>query len=216
MKTNIKSLVCAVLFSAPVLAQDVIIFRNGEELKVKVKEVSPTVVIYNKYDNLNGPVYSESRSAIFMVKYENGSKDVFSDTTPEPVTTAEPVVQYPENNTGSNDVIVTKKGEFVYCHIDRVSDTEIFYHITKRGPDVVGIEELSNTVSYTKSGITTKTGVASTNPSTEPTNNIVDEDPILEVRKYGGPRIGLTVVGNGAMTDELKAEQKRQYLELYV
>ncbi len=212
MKTNIKSLVCAILFSAPVLAQDVIIFKNGEELKVKVKEVSPTAVIYNKYDNLNGPVYSESRSAIFMVKYENGSKDVFSDSAPEPVeimpeTTAQPVI----DNPGSNDLIVLTSGEYIYCTIDRTTKTHIFYHIPKRGPDVVGFEELSGVVSYTKKGVVTTIGAARSKNPIVPQNNNSSEDPILEERKYGGPRVGLTVAGDGALSSALEAEGKRNY-----
>ena len=211
MKTNIKTLVCAILLSAPVLAQDVIIFKNGEELKVKVKEVSPTTVIYNKYDNLNGPVYSESRSAIFMVKYENGSKDVFADSSPESASPIAEIAEQPAvNNPGNNDLIVLTSGEFIYCTIDRTTKTHVFYHIPKHGPDVVGFEELTNVVSYTQKGVVTTIGVMRPN-SVTPVNDNSDEDPILEVRKYGGPRIGMTIAGDGALSSALEAEGKRNY-----
>lgn len=214
MKTNIKSLVCAILFSAPVLAQDVIIFKNGEELQVKVKEVTPTSVAYLKYENLNGPTYSESRAAIFMVKYENGSKDVFSDSEPtnSPTVTA---AQAPTENSVSGDLIITKSGEFIYCSINRVTSETVYYHIPRRGLNVRGYEELSNIVSYTKKGVVTKTGVAPAGPVVEPVNTISDEDPILEVRKYGGPRVGLTVAGDGALSSALNAEGKRNYFSQF-
>jgi hypothetical protein len=60
------------------LSQDVIILKNGSELKAKVLEVSPDVVKYKKWDNQDGPSYSESKTNIVMIKYQNGTKDVFS------------------------------------------------------------------------------------------------------------------------------------------
>lgn len=60
------------------LAQDVIILKNGGELKAKVLEVLPDVIKYKKWDNQDGPSYSESKTNIFMIKYQNGTKDVFN------------------------------------------------------------------------------------------------------------------------------------------
>lgn len=62
-----------------VTGQDVIVKKNGDEIKAKVEEVSITEIKYRKYENLTGPVYSIARSEIFMIKYENGSKDVFNE-----------------------------------------------------------------------------------------------------------------------------------------
>jgi len=68
-----------VLSNGLVFSQDVIIFKNGDEVKAKVKEVSTDVVKYNKWDNREGPLYSTGKSDIFMIKYQNGTKDVFND-----------------------------------------------------------------------------------------------------------------------------------------
>lgn len=57
--------------------QDVIIFSNGDELQVRVKEVLDDNIKYIRFDNLNGPLYTTAKSEIFMIKYENGAKDVF-------------------------------------------------------------------------------------------------------------------------------------------
>ena len=75
---------CVVLFvlflsiSSAIHAQDVIIKKNGEELKTKVVEVSSDEIKYRMWDYLDGPIYKISTSEIFMVKYQNGKKDVIT------------------------------------------------------------------------------------------------------------------------------------------
>ena len=59
-------------------AQDMLVFKNGEELEVKVSEILQTSVKYKKFENLTGPVYSVEKSTLFMVKFENGTKEVFN------------------------------------------------------------------------------------------------------------------------------------------
>jgi hypothetical protein len=58
-------------------AQDVILKKDGDDLKSKILEVSTEYVKYKKLENLTGPDYVIAASDIFMIKYENGSKDVF-------------------------------------------------------------------------------------------------------------------------------------------
>ena len=59
-------------------AQDTLVRRNGDELAVKVLEITPAEVKYRRTDNPEGPIVSEWRSDIFMVRYANGSKEVFN------------------------------------------------------------------------------------------------------------------------------------------
>ena len=65
------------------LAQDVIIYRNGDEVASKVLEIKRNEIVFKKFDNLNGPTYTENKNKIFMIKYVNGSKDVFKENTVE-------------------------------------------------------------------------------------------------------------------------------------
>lgn len=65
---------CAIVANA----QDVVIFRNGEEAEVKVEEITPNEVKYKKTSNLDGPSYIFNKDDIFMIKYKNGEKDVFA------------------------------------------------------------------------------------------------------------------------------------------
>ena len=61
------------------IAQDIITKPNGEELKVKVLEVTQSDVKYKRFDQQDGPIFTISKADIFMVKYQNGSKDIFNE-----------------------------------------------------------------------------------------------------------------------------------------
>ena len=65
-----------------VQAQDVILKRNGEEVQVKVQEISLHEIKYKRFDNLDGPMISISKRDVFMIKYENGTKEVFNEAVP--------------------------------------------------------------------------------------------------------------------------------------
>ena len=80
MKYGIVSIIVAsFLFHSTLNAQDVIVFKNGDEVQAKVKEVTPSEIKYIRFDNQNGPAYTINRQDIFMIKYENGTKDVMTD-----------------------------------------------------------------------------------------------------------------------------------------
>jgi hypothetical protein len=76
-KLIILFLIC-ICYSIQLLSQDLIILKNGEEIKSKILEVSPTEIKYKKFDNLDGPTFSIFKSDVFMIKYQNGTKDVFT------------------------------------------------------------------------------------------------------------------------------------------
>ena len=59
-------------------AQDLLTKRNGEELAVKVVEITPAEVRYRRADNPEGPLVSIWRSDVFMIRYANGSKEVLN------------------------------------------------------------------------------------------------------------------------------------------
>ena len=84
-----------ILFAVASNAQDLIIKRNGDEIKSKVMEVNLNVIKYKKFDNINGPTFEILKSDVFIIKYENGTKDVFN--------TVEQTKNENENSTISNN-----------------------------------------------------------------------------------------------------------------
>ena len=64
------------IVSSTVLGQDVILLKDGSEIKAKVTEIGVQEIKYKKFDNLEGPVYTLKKSDVFMITYENGQKEV--------------------------------------------------------------------------------------------------------------------------------------------
>ena len=59
-------------------AQDVIRFNNGEELKVKVYQVTEKEISYKKIGNLDGPEFVVSVSRVSSISYENGGEELYN------------------------------------------------------------------------------------------------------------------------------------------
>lgn len=89
MRNSIILFVALLISSMAASAQDVIVFRNGEEVQVKVSEVTPGEIKYHRFDNLSGPLYTIGRDDVFMIKYENGTKDVLYDLSKPAATSAD-------------------------------------------------------------------------------------------------------------------------------
>jgi len=65
-------------------SQDTIRFKNGNQIAVKVLEISSRKMSYKRTDNLeNGPVYVVSLSTVKNVKYENGTIENFEGVRQE-------------------------------------------------------------------------------------------------------------------------------------
>lgn len=76
---------CLIMLVKLVSGQDFIIKKNGDEIKAKVSEITPTEIKFAKVDN-PGVTYSIAKTEVFMIKYANGSKDVFNEqVAPSPV-----------------------------------------------------------------------------------------------------------------------------------
>jgi hypothetical protein len=65
--------------------QDIIVQKNGDEIKARVEQILDTEIKYRKPDNLTGPLYTVKKADVFMIRYGNGTKDVFGE---QPVVSA--------------------------------------------------------------------------------------------------------------------------------
>jgi hypothetical protein len=61
-------------------SQDVITKKLGEDIQVKISEITTTQIKYYRFDNLKGPIYSIDKSEVLMIRYENGTKDIFTES----------------------------------------------------------------------------------------------------------------------------------------
>ena len=102
MKKQLFTLLGLCMISA-IYAQDIIIKKNGEEIKTKVDEIGATDIKYKKFENATGPSYTIPKSEVFIIKYENGTKDIFNEiiNTPAEKTEKTTVNIKSEKNTFS-------------------------------------------------------------------------------------------------------------------
>lgn len=82
MKTLLTLLVLISLAKS-LRAQDIIILKNGDDMNVKVTEITPDNIKFKKPDDLDGPSYSIPKSEVFFIKYKNGKKDIFNSLSQE-------------------------------------------------------------------------------------------------------------------------------------
>ena len=72
------------LFTFEVFSQDVLLKRSGDQLEVKVTEVSDDYIKYKKKGFENGPDFKMSVSEIFMITFSNGDKMMFEESNKKP------------------------------------------------------------------------------------------------------------------------------------
>lgn len=86
---------------------DIIILKNGDEIKAKVTDISSTEIKYKKCDEPNGQTYYYKASEVFMIKYPNGSKEIIKSTE----NTSKDASNLPENIKGQGNANTTKKND---------------------------------------------------------------------------------------------------------
>jgi len=69
MKTKLNLIVLLIITISwsYVNGQDVIVMKNGDEIKSKVLEINTYDIKYKKFDNLEGPVISISKSGVSVI-----------------------------------------------------------------------------------------------------------------------------------------------------
>jgi TM2 domain-containing membrane protein YozV len=86
---------------------DLIILKNGEEVKAKVIEVGIREIKYKNCDNLDGPLFSKRKSEVFMIKYPNGTSTVIGNSSSR-LSDDEVVSKIiPEKNSNDRSFLVT-------------------------------------------------------------------------------------------------------------
>ena len=69
------------LCSPAVIAQDVIVKKDGSTILAKVLQVNTDNIKYKKHSNQNGPTYTILVSDLLSINYSNGEKDDFSSVS---------------------------------------------------------------------------------------------------------------------------------------
>jgi len=83
------------------VTQDIIFKRNGEEIKSKVLEITPDLIIYIDYSRADNIAREINISEVNMIIYKNGTSEIFS--RPEEKTVYKPVTKTERTVSSSGD-----------------------------------------------------------------------------------------------------------------
>ena len=106
MKTSIY---CILVLFATISAfcQDQLVKRNGEELTVRLTEITDSTVSYKRLDNLEGPVFIAAKKEILFIRYANGTKEIFDENGQVKLTESAPVtIANPDAYTAPSRTVV--------------------------------------------------------------------------------------------------------------
>lgn len=157
---KITVLLNIIVFTLTINAQDVIMYKNGDEVNAKVLSVSKQQITFKKTENINGPEYSEEISNLFMIKYKNGDKDVFANTNEEVLENKKnigkeisyfqgvPVISYTEN-----DVVIAMSLRYGRQYGKYYIAEVLIYNNTGKNIDFIPSQFIM--ASYIKNGIAT-------------------------------------------------------------
>ncbi|TGE15936.1 hypothetical protein [Hymenobacter elongatus] len=81
-------LLAGCLWAFAAQSQDLLTKQNGEELQVKVLEITPTEVRYKRFDYLDGPLITVRKADVFMIRYANGTREVLGVKAASPALSA--------------------------------------------------------------------------------------------------------------------------------
>lgn len=113
MRRSLLSALLPLLFwTTLVQAQDLLTRRNGEELQVKILEITPDMVKYRRTDNPAGPLISVFKSEVFMVRYANGTRDILNPAAGGGAAPASPPPNYPLGAASAPGAPVVPGDEF--------------------------------------------------------------------------------------------------------
>ncbi|QMW05344.1 hypothetical protein [Spirosoma foliorum] len=85
------------------IAQDILKFKNGDELKVKVQEITPAEIKYKRFDNPNGPMITILKSTATSIQYENGVVEKIIQDSPG-ASYVDPTITADVSHPGSFDI----------------------------------------------------------------------------------------------------------------
>jgi len=64
-------------------SQDIIVKKDGSEIKAKVVEIDLQKIKYKEFDFQNGPIRNIDKSDVFMIIYQNGKRENFNNDNPQ-------------------------------------------------------------------------------------------------------------------------------------
>lgn len=128
MKIKITLTFLMLLFVVAAQAQDLVIKKNGDEIRCKVLELTPEKIVYSSQgavDSLPPETLEVKKAEVFMIRYQNGTKDVFNASPSEDSY----VAPAPKEEFVSEKIEV--EGRKFYYHHRRIGKSRLYNLLRK-------------------------------------------------------------------------------------
>lgn len=76
-------IVCALMASVTLAAQDIIVTKDAKKIEAKILEVSTSEIRYKELDNLDGPIFILRTDEINCIMYANGKVVLYNQSNTE-------------------------------------------------------------------------------------------------------------------------------------
>ncbi len=116
-------------------AQDLIVLKNGEEIKAKIIRISDSEIEYKKYINPTGPDYVLKSDKVIMIKYQNGNKDIFDQKDSDQLNSNTISKSNEKNNTPDDSTkaselknqqaLIIKQNEVIIKNLDELNNKQL-------------------------------------------------------------------------------------------
>ena len=107
-KTLVFTAIIAIFCSANMFAQDVILKRDGSEIKAKVLEINDQQIKYKSFDFQDGPTRIINVRDVMTITFENGAEEIFNALPAK-----QSIVEASDNSAPTN-----LKNEFIVIGVD--------------------------------------------------------------------------------------------------
>ena len=142
MIQNIKLLALFTIFSLfgfSAMAQDIIILKNGDEIKSIVREVEDEYVLYKKWEDRSESIYYLRKDEVLIIMYQNGTKDIFNEVVkpsePKPAQPSQTptIISYQQSDVQLKMKEVYWKGKLKYSATRKKVDNpeSLFYGMSE-------------------------------------------------------------------------------------
>lgn len=171
MKKSLLFLAVQLFFAMTICAQDVIITKEGDALKVFEIEVSNKFVFYKENSNADAPIKRVAKQDLLMIKYNDGRKEIIGDDdVPAPSSTpaapaenkAEAAAPVSCADEAANAAAIERINSLEVKHIAKPQDKEaniLFYQCKIKEGSVVADKNLELDFKCTTSKYGTRGGV---------------------------------------------------------
>lgn len=137
-RTLIAVLFLFILTCFEAIAQDILTFKSGKELKVIITEEGTDIIKYREFSDQSGPEYSVKKEQIESIKYRKGQRETGVVESVEAGRNQPQISNVPGNEITTSPGLLTVKKRYVYLD-GAIQSTRNVKNIMQDNPEALAL-----------------------------------------------------------------------------